>query len=196
MVSLAAVVDTALFKEMKLEFREVVVDNEPTLEVLDAKNYEALLQGQGPVEPRLRGACRAVQALAAAEEIFLLLAKGRNVQFIRDELVLSTPTVKSHIYNIYQKMGVHSHQGGADRSGGERREGRLKPAGAGMPWAEAVLARRRPSLALDVAAAGRSLRTPASRHPSAGEHAPLTGHFAGFILLDDGACGRFVPLDA
>ena len=44
------------------------------------------------------------------KEIFLLLAKGRNVQFIRDELVLSTPTVKSHIYNIYQKMGVHSHQ--------------------------------------------------------------------------------------
>lgn len=24
--------------------------------------------------------------------------------------MLSTPTVKSHIYNIYQKMGVHSHQ--------------------------------------------------------------------------------------
>lgn len=39
-----------------------------------------------------------------------MLAKGRNVQFIKDKLVLSTPTVKSHVYSVYQKMGVHSHQ--------------------------------------------------------------------------------------
>lgn len=43
-------------------------------------------------------------------EIFLYLARGRNVQFIREKLVVSTPTVKSHVYSIYQKMGIHSHQ--------------------------------------------------------------------------------------
>lgn len=43
-------------------------------------------------------------------EIFILLAKGRNTQFIKDDLVLSSTTVKSHIYNIYQKMGIHSQQ--------------------------------------------------------------------------------------
>lgn len=110
MVSLAAVVDTALFKEMKLEFREVVVDNEPTLEVLDAKNYEALLQGRGRWSRACEELAEQYKLSPRQKEIFLLLAKGRNVQFIRDELVLSTPTVKSHIYNIYQKMGVHSHQ--------------------------------------------------------------------------------------
>ena len=103
-------VDTALFKEMKLEFREVVVDNEPTLEVLDAKNYEALLQGRGRWSRACEELAEQYKLSPRQKEIFLLLAKGRNVQFIRDELVLSTPTVKSHIYNIYQKMGVHSHQ--------------------------------------------------------------------------------------
>lgn len=43
-------------------------------------------------------------------EIFIYLARGRNVQFIREKLVVSTPTVKSHVYSIYQKMGIHSHQ--------------------------------------------------------------------------------------
>ncbi len=43
-------------------------------------------------------------------EIFIYLARGRNVQFIREKLVLSTPTVKSHTYAIYQKLGIHSHQ--------------------------------------------------------------------------------------
>ena len=43
-------------------------------------------------------------------EIFVYLARGRNVQFIREKLVLSTPTVKSHVYSIYQKMDIHSHQ--------------------------------------------------------------------------------------
>ena len=43
-------------------------------------------------------------------EIFLMLAKGRNVPYIKDTLVLSATTVKSHIYAIYQKLSVHSHQ--------------------------------------------------------------------------------------
>ena len=177
MVSLAAVVDTALFKEMKLEFREVVVDNEPTLEVLDAKNYEALLQGRGRVEPRLRGACRAVQALAAAERDLPFAGEGaqRPVHQGRAGAV-HAHRQEPHLQHLPEDGGALAP--GADRSGGERREGRLKPAGAGMPWAEAVLARRRlvpcsstwPQL-------GRSLRTPGlPRVLPAGEHAPLTGH--------------------
>ena len=110
MVSLAVVVDTALFKEMKLEFREVVVDNEPTLEVLDPKAIESVIQGKGRWSRTCDELAEQYKLSPRQKEIFLLLARGRNVQFIREELVLSTPTVKSHIYNIYQKMGVHSHQ--------------------------------------------------------------------------------------
>ncbi len=109
-VSIAVVVDTALFKEMKLEFREVIIDNEPLLEVLDPKAIESVIQGRGRWSRTCDELAEQYRLSPRQKEIFLFLAKGRNVQFIRDELVLSTPTVKSHIYNIYQKMGVHSHQ--------------------------------------------------------------------------------------
>ena len=44
------------------------------------------------------------------QEVFLHLARGRGAQFIADELCVSLPTAKSHIYNIYIKLGVHSRQ--------------------------------------------------------------------------------------
>ncbi|HIW75832.1 LuxR C-terminal-related transcriptional regulator [Gordonibacter sp.] len=110
MVSIAVVIDTALFKKMKLEFHEVVVDNEPTLEVLDSKAIESVIQGKGRWSRTCDELAELYKLSPRQKEIFLLLARGRNVQFIRDELVLSTPTVKSHIYNIYQKMDIHSHQ--------------------------------------------------------------------------------------
>lgn len=43
-------------------------------------------------------------------EVFSLLAKGRNAEFIQNALVISNHTVKTHIYNIYRKMDVHSLQ--------------------------------------------------------------------------------------
>lgn len=43
-------------------------------------------------------------------EIFFLLAKGRNADFIQQSLVISTHTAKTHIANIYRKLEVHSSQ--------------------------------------------------------------------------------------
>ena len=39
-----------------------------------------------------------------------MLAKGRNADYITEKLVISSHTAKAHIYNIYQKTGVHSRQ--------------------------------------------------------------------------------------
>lgn len=47
---------------------------------------------------------------AREQEIFAMLARGRNAGFIMDEFVLSRNTVKSHIKHIYVKLGVHSQQ--------------------------------------------------------------------------------------
>ena len=38
------------------------------------------------------------------------LAKGRNADYITEKLIISSHTAKAHIYNIYQKTGVHSRQ--------------------------------------------------------------------------------------
>ena len=42
--------------------------------------------------------------------MFPLLAKGRNAAYIAENLGVSPATVKSHIYHIYQKLGVNSQQ--------------------------------------------------------------------------------------
>ena len=39
-----------------------------------------------------------------------LLAHGRNAAYIQEKLVLSRNTVKTHVQNIYAKLGVHSQQ--------------------------------------------------------------------------------------
>ncbi len=43
-------------------------------------------------------------------EIFFLVAKGRNADYIQQKLVISTHTAKTHIANIYRKLEVHSSQ--------------------------------------------------------------------------------------
>ena len=43
-------------------------------------------------------------------EVFALSAKGRDSPFICNELFISAHTVKTHIYHIYGKMGIHSQQ--------------------------------------------------------------------------------------
>ncbi len=43
-------------------------------------------------------------------EVLNLLSKGRNTVYIQEKLVISHYTAKAHIYNIYQKMGIHSRQ--------------------------------------------------------------------------------------
>lgn len=43
-------------------------------------------------------------------EVFTLLSRGRNAEFIQKTLFISNHTVKTHIYNIYRKMDIHSLQ--------------------------------------------------------------------------------------
>ena len=48
-------------------------------------------------------------------EVMGMAAKGRSSQRVADDLGVSLSTVNSHIYHIYQKMGVHSRQQMLDR---------------------------------------------------------------------------------
>ena len=42
--------------------------------------------------------------------IFIMLARGRNLKYVADELFISGHTVKTHIYHIYRKLDIHSQQ--------------------------------------------------------------------------------------
>lgn len=43
-------------------------------------------------------------------EVLLLLAKGRDLPYVSEKLYVSKNTVRTHMKNIYQKLGVHSKQ--------------------------------------------------------------------------------------
>ena len=43
-------------------------------------------------------------------EVFSLLARGRSIPYIRDELVISRETAATHAKHIYAKLDVHSRQ--------------------------------------------------------------------------------------
>ena len=42
--------------------------------------------------------------------IFIMLARGRNLKYIAEDLCISGHTVKTHIYHIYRKLNIHTQQ--------------------------------------------------------------------------------------
>lgn len=59
---------------------------------------------------RIRTVVDRYQLTPREEEILRYLARGRNTAYIQEKLVVSPHTVKSHVYNIYKKLDVHSQQ--------------------------------------------------------------------------------------
>lgn len=47
---------------------------------------------------------------AREEQVLVLLARGRSVPYIEQELSISTSTAKTHVRHIYDKLGVHNKQ--------------------------------------------------------------------------------------
>lgn len=66
------------------------------------------------VEDRVQRSCAALAARAQLTpretDVLGCLAQGRNTQYMAEHLCISENTVKSHVRNVYQKLGVHSKQ--------------------------------------------------------------------------------------
>ena len=89
----------------------------PLVDPADSKAKEADAfdnAGQQRGEGRWKTRCHAVArnaGLSAREtEVFMLLAKGRGAEHIQNKLCISGHTVKTHVYNIYRKMGINSRE--------------------------------------------------------------------------------------
>ena len=80
--------------------------------MLDANPSEGA--AMPPASPSIEERCFALgtaRGLTEREtEIFAMLARGRNGQFVMDHYVVSRNTVKSHVKHIYAKLDVHSQQ--------------------------------------------------------------------------------------
>ena len=47
---------------------------------------------------------------ARETEVRALLARGRTVGYVADELVIAQNTAKGYVKNVYAKLGIHSRQ--------------------------------------------------------------------------------------
>ena len=87
-------------------------------------SFRQTIEGVVPPEPvvdleRASGElfARRVQTLARRfaltpreAEVFEMLARGRNREYIEEHLGVSLNTVKAHVKHVYAKLGIHSHQ--------------------------------------------------------------------------------------
>jgi DNA-binding CsgD family transcriptional regulator len=104
-------------------FVEYFILGVPQSSEISTKDEEHLLKDSSEVsedstgegkEGFLRSRCKTLsqeyKLSVRQQEVLLMLAKGRNAQYISDTLQVSRSTAKTHIYNIYQKFGVGSQQ--------------------------------------------------------------------------------------
>lgn len=67
-------------------------------------------RAQGWWKERCMAVARSAGLSARETEVFMLLAKGRGIEHIQNKLSISVHTVKTHVYNIYRKMGISSRE--------------------------------------------------------------------------------------
>ena len=118
-ISLGLVVLLAVFvafTQGRMTADQAATDAEKIAQRIAAERMleEKLRAEEHPSKGRWKSSCESVAeaaGLSAREtEVFMLLAKGRGIEHIQNKLCISGHTVKTHIYNIYRKMGIGSRE--------------------------------------------------------------------------------------
>lgn len=81
-----------------------------TLEDAPAPDAGDVLLGEASLEARCDELARIYGLTAREREVLGFLAHGHNGVYIGEELVISPNTVRTHIHNIYRKLGVTSRE--------------------------------------------------------------------------------------
>ncbi len=84
-------------------------DNAACDETLDIAQ-SAAIDPEAALDARIAQLAGEARLTPREVEVFGLLARGRSVPYIRDELVISRETAATHTKHIYSKLGVHSRQ--------------------------------------------------------------------------------------
>lgn len=74
----------------------------------EAAQAEAVEAARAGVEERCAAAAERFDLTPREQEILVLLAQNYRAPYIAEKLVVSQSTVKTHMRNLYGKMGVHS----------------------------------------------------------------------------------------
>ena len=71
---------------------------------------EIVVSGESVFQARCDAVSKTYGLSNRQQEVLAMLARGRNADYITEKLFISPHTTKAHIYNVYQKTGVHSRQ--------------------------------------------------------------------------------------
>ncbi len=85
-------------------------EDAPSKPALSSKPSGEPKRADTPWRRTCRGIAELYKLSPRETEIFFLIAKGRNAEYVQQKLVISMHTAKTHIANIYHKLGVHSSQ--------------------------------------------------------------------------------------
>lgn len=66
--------------------------------------------GFAAIEPTVKLICARRHLTERESEVFGMLAQGKSVTQIREELFISKNTANTHVKNIYRKLNIHSRQ--------------------------------------------------------------------------------------
>lgn len=80
------------------------------VEAITGEIAQELQGGTGPWRRRCEGVCEKYSLTPREQEVFILLAKGRNTEVIAKQLFISSHTVKTHTARIYRKLSINSQQ--------------------------------------------------------------------------------------
>jgi DNA-binding NarL/FixJ family response regulator len=111
--------DDSVFNALKAGATGYLLKNDVPVKIIDA--IQEIHAGGSPMTPQIaRRVLESFKSPAVNEDIHLLtkretemlclLGRGLRYKEIADKLFISTATVRTHIYNIYQKLHVQSRQ--------------------------------------------------------------------------------------
>lgn len=103
-VLLVLFVGYALIGLKKFSFAETVEGVTPVALDVKAESPEELF------EARCQEIAARCKLTPREREVFEMLARGRNREYIQEKLVVSRNTVKAHVKHVYAKLDIHSHQ--------------------------------------------------------------------------------------
>ena len=71
---------------------------------------DAVSEGPGRWKLACNDICCRYDLSPRERDVFMLIAKGRNAEYVQNALYISGHTAKTHISNIYKKLDIHSVQ--------------------------------------------------------------------------------------
>lgn len=96
----------ALIGLKRFSFAEAIEGVVPAVEESEAES----LTPEEQFDERCAAVAQRFGLSPREREVFAMLARGRNREYIQEQLVVSRNTVKAHVKHVYAKLGIHTHQ--------------------------------------------------------------------------------------